>query len=97
MGQNFPFLGVGVINLDRSEGLVIPASETSNRIYFIFAGDNWQLISGFEHRFLLFPFVGGKIESLYGIQDIISIIASNKIQDISKRNNSKSASFFVDL
>ena len=49
------------------------------------------------HRFLPFPLVGGKVESLNCIEDIISIIASDKIQNISKRNNSKSTSFFIDL
>ena len=96
-GQNFPFLGGGVVNLDRSEGLIVPASETSNRVYFIFAADNRQLVSSFMHGFFPFPLVGGKIESLDSIQDIISIIPSDKIQNISKRNNSKSTSFFVDL
>ena len=96
-GQNFPLFCAGVVNLDRSEGLVVPASETSNRVYFIFAADNRQLVSSFMHGFFPFPLVGGKIESLDSIQDIISIIPSDKIQNISKRNNSKSTSFFIDL
>ena len=49
------------------------------------------------HRFLPFPLVGGKVESLYGIQDIVPIIATDKIQNIWQRNNSKPASFFAYL
>ncbi len=48
-------------------------------------------------RLFLLPLTSDDIQSLDSIQDIVSVVASNKVEQISKTDNWESTSFFTDL